>query len=210
MDNELTRLSDSELLRLMVQNHDDRCCYYLLFNRYKRDFEAISYEMGFNEPKKDCLSDLLMDFFFKLRGTSAQPPYSTCQKIKDPQKLHGWLMTAYHNFLSDRIKQWTKKHDLELKISEEEEENRDWHQRIYNDKDLRNIIRLFERVNVSFNAKERFIFFYDNCKMNDIYLCSEEEIQDELGISNENFRVIRHRIKDKIKELLKEIEDDIK
>ena len=193
-------MDNAELLDRLCYAGDDGAMYYLLFDRLR---ESLIDELNrYSIFDEDTEYDTLMDFFFYLRDGERGDnpmPYASLMLIRDAEKLNGWLWRCFRYFLAARYKKQKQVVSLEnvTEISD------DYCTHIFTPDELDIVIRLLELVNRSFSAPERYIFFSDMYAMRTGKSHIAEELSTVLGCSTGNLRVMRHRVKMKIKSLLK-------
>ncbi len=198
--NQYAAMGNAELVERLCYAADDGAMYYLLFVRLQEKLTDELYRYGVGG--EDANYDTLMDFFFYLRDGERGDnpmPYASLMLIRDAERLDGWIWRCFRYFLAaryKRLKQTVAWEEVPVMADADSAH-------IFTSEELDVVIRLLELVNRSFSAPERYVFFSDMYAMKTGRGRMAEELSATLGCSLGNLRVMRHRIKMKIRSLLK-------
>ena len=188
-----------------MQETDDGKVYTDIFVTFRSQMERVLDD--YNVPS-EAHYDQLMDFYFFLRDNKNGPFYSylTIKAVHNEASRAQWLRTVLRNHLNRKHIQELVESQVslneEIELAEEEE-----HQ--YTIQDIRMAVDVLDRVNKTFSAPERLIFFYDLDTVTDDMVFPTEKAMRLLNCTEGNLRVMKHRVKKKVREIVKKMEESI-
>lgn len=177
--------------------------YNLITDKCRNALEKV---MRSEEVCNEDFEDTLMEFFMYLREDK-KGPFASFHTIKmDSDAVRcSWLKSALFNFISCKVKREQKK--MPTVKFEPYHDHCEENDRAVSQMQRHTAILLFEKVNETYSAPERIIFFYDLIEKAGVAHSSENILLTSvLHISDGYLRVMRTRLKQKIKRLVIEIE----
>lgn len=191
-----------ELVELARTDHNDGAAYYLIMVVCRPLLCGI---MNNANIKEEIQYDVLMDFFLYLRDGNIKKEednpvftYHLFLTINNPKAFTSWVRTVFVRFLNKRLLSEKQYKQIEDNVTDDESFDG------YTMSDLKTAITLFEEVNESFSAPERFVFFSDLHALYTGYNVTSEMAQ-VLCCTMNNVRVMRSRVKTKVRKLVDKI-----
>lgn len=189
----------------IMQNSEDGQVYTLLFKTFRCQMERILHDFSID---KEQHYDFLMDFFLFLRDDKKGPfqALKNMRKKNNPVSQAQWLRVVFRRYLIRHYVGNIKESDapFDERCYNIEDSNSDT--QIYSINDLRTALRLLDRVNRTYPAPERVVFFsyLDSTCSNQP--ADQQKLLSLLGCTAGNLRVIRYRVLNKVRQTLKEVE----
>lgn len=177
--------------------------YNLITDKFRFALEKVLSSEGVDS---EDFEDTLMDFFLYLREDKKGPfaSFHTIKMDSDAARC-SWLKTTLFNYVSTNVlRQKNKMQTVKFGPFHDRGEENDM---ILSQMKQHTAILLFEKVNETYSAPERIIFFYDLIEKVGIAHSAENiSLTSILHISDGYLRVMRTRLKKKIRKLVIEIE----
>lgn len=177
--------------------------YNLITDKFRTALEQVMRSEGISI---EDFEDTLMDFFLYLREDKKGPfaSFHTIRMDSDGARC-SWLKTTLFNYISSNVLRRQKKMPTDkFEVTHDRYEENDT---VVSEMQKHTAILLFEKVNETYSAPERIIFFYDLIEKAGIAHSAENiSLTSILHISDGYLRVMRTRLKQKIKKFVIEIE----
>lgn len=187
----------------IMRDTDEGRVYTDIFENYRVQMDRVMND--YNVPEEEHY-DQLMDFYLFLRDNKNGPffSYLTIDAAHKEASKAQWLRTVLRNYLNRKL---TK--ELEETPLDEVADMSDEDSNMFTVHDVRMAVDVLDRVNKTFSAPERVVFFYD------LYsVCNDDDFPTEramelLACTEGNLRVMKHRVKKKVRELVKKMEERV-
>lgn len=197
-----------ELVEKVVHNHDDGAAYYLLTEKVRQRLNSIMFEHSIDI---DDQYDTIMELYLYLRdgknGKDNEPnvPYQMMLTLNNAAAFIPWITVVFKRFIERKqqqnistVSQSFDSRDNEVSADSSQNEQ------IFEIDDLEKAILIIETINETFSAPERYLFFSDLYALR--YPAEEkEDLKSVLNCTENNIRVMRHRIKERVRKVALQI-----
>lgn len=179
----------------------DQQVYQLVHTTIRPRLEAIM--NGYNldrGTREDALSEFCLFLRDGYHPESKRSPYEALENIRNERAIGEWITTTFSHWLQRwQAKIPPKASDPEL-IRKQTPDNEDTTSHIFTETELTKAIELIERINETFPAADRYIIFTDMLALHSGRKSTKEEAII-LGTTENNIRVRRNRLQERIKKL---------
>lgn len=189
----------------IMHDTDDGRVYTAIFETFRWQMDRVLDD--YKVPSEDHY-DQLMDFYFFLRDNKNGPFYSylTIKAEHKEASRAQWLRTVLRNYLNR--KQIKELMEIQVPLDEEMEMMGE-EDPVFVVHDVRMAVDVLDRVNKTFSAPERVVFFYDLEAVCDDSEFPTERAMKLLSCTEGNLRVMKHRVKKKVRGIVKEMEEKL-
>lgn len=197
--------TNTDLIDIILNGGEqaDEAMYHLLHHRLhhqlKERFEVYQYQLF------DDFDDMIDDFFFYLRDGKEgdnQQTYQSLQSIEKRESFESWMLNTFRNYLSVRASKEEKFTLTELPVENMAES--DASASLLTDEwKLSTVANLIAYAHQAFPPREGFIFLRTLLTLlNKKQALPNEAMAKALGMSNGNYRVTIHRLKEHLAKYL--------
>lgn len=183
----------------IMRDTEDGQVYTAIFDTFRVQMERVlgNYSIESAEERYDYL----MDFYLHLRDDKNGPyhAYLTIRAEHKEASRAQWLRTTFRNYMNRRFVEKLPSLDGNEELVEEEDS--------FAVRDVRMAVDVLDRVNKTFPAPERVVFFYDLWAVSYDEKFPTEKVTEMLGCTEGNLRVMKHRVRNKVKRVVKSLEE---
>lgn len=176
--------------------------YTDIFEKFRWQMQRVLADYGVKP--EDEQYDYLMDFYLFLRDNKKGPfsSYLTIRAERGDASRAQWLRTAFRHYMNRKFVENMSPLDENTDLEDDD-------QSVFALRDIRMAVDVLDRVNKTFPAPERVIFFYELHSVSYDEDYPTEKIKKLLSCTEGNLRVMKHRVKNKVRAIVKQMEEAV-